>query len=361
MLFAAPHADAMVTFAGMRNVSRGWSMLARNCAGAPVILAGDIGATKAILLLALLRQGRIETVMERRYAVASFADFASMLECFLGACRQHRGRDARLSSACFGAAGPVSGDCIQMTNLPWRLDAGAIAAQFGIGHVRVVNDFEAAARGVEVLGPGDTTILQRGEPVPQAARVVIGAGSGLGVAYVLPQGRRFQVIAGEGGHAGFAPADEEQMRLWQALHARLGRVSVEHVVSGPGLLRIYEFLRGIQPDSPALAESVRAEGPAAISHHALEQGDVLACRALDMFISCYGAVAGDHAIAVTARGGVYVAGGIAPKILARLSAGGFMRAFNAKGAQSGMAAGIPVQVVTTERLGLLGAARIAAR
>lgn len=326
-----------------------------------VILAGDIGATKAILLLALLRRGRIETVLEQRYAVASFIDFAAMLASFLDACRQHCGRDARLSSACFGAAGPVSGDCIQMTNLPWRLDARAIAARFGIGRVRLVNDFEAAARGVEVLGPGDTTILQRGEPLPRAARVIIGAGSGLGVAYVLPQGRRFQVIAGEGGHAGFAPANEEQMRLWRELHARFGRVSVEHVVSGPGLVRIYEFLRGTQAKSPALEESVRADGPAAISRYALNEGDALAGRALDLFISCYGAVAGDHAISVTARGGVYVAGGIASKILERLSAGGFMAAFNAKGAQAEMAARIPVQVVTTERLGLLGAARIAAR
>ncbi len=326
-----------------------------------MILASDIGATKAFLLLAQLRRGRIETVLERRYAVASFTDFAAMLADFLGACRQHCSRGVRLASACFGAAGPVSGDCIQMTNLPWRLDARAIAAQFGIGRVRLVNDFEAAATGIEALGPDDATILQRGEPLPRAARVIIGAGSGLGVAYALPQGRRMQVIAGEGGHAGFAPADPEQMRLWCALHARFGRVSVEHVVSGPGLLHIYEFLCGTEPRSPGLEESVRAEGPAAITRYALELGDALACRALDLFISCYGAVAGDHAITVTARGGVYIAGGIATKILARLSAGGFIAAFNAKGAHAEMAASIPVQVVTTERLGLLGAARIAAR
>ncbi len=326
-----------------------------------MILAGDIGATKALLLLAQSRRGRIETVLERRYAVASFANFAAMLACFLDACRQHCGRDMRLTHACFGAAGPVSGDSIEMTNLPWRLDASVIAAQFGIGRVQLANDFEAAATGVEALGPDDTMILQRGEMLPQAARVIIGAGSGLGVAYALPQGRRMQVIAGEGGHAGFAPADPEQMRFWCALHTRFGRVSVEHVVSGPGLLHIYEFLRGSEPQSPALEESVRAEGPAAITRYALDEGDALACRALDLFISCYGAAAGDHAITVNARGGVFVGGGIAPKIIARLSAGGFMAAFNAKGAHAQMAAKIPVQVVTTERLGLLGAARIAAR
>lgn len=326
-----------------------------------MILAGDIGGTKALLMLASLRRGRLTPVLERRFDVAAFADFSSVLAHFVSECREVRGCNAHLSSACFGAAGPVSGHCIQMTNLPWRLDAQSIAAEFGIARVRLVNDFEAAAAGVEALAPGDSVILQRGEPLAQAARVVIGAGTGLGVAYALPQGKRYRIIAGEGGHAGFAPADAEQMRLWQALHARLGRVSVEHVVSGPGLQRIYEFLRGELPASTELERSLRSGGPAAISRQALEHGDALACRALDLFISCYGAVAGDHAIAVTARGGVYVAGGIAPKILARLSAGGFMRAFNAKGAQSGMAAGIPVQVVTTERLGLLGAARIAAR
>jgi glucokinase len=177
----------------------------------------------------------------------------------------------------------------------------------------------------------------------------------------MPQGKRYRVIAGEGGHAGFAPADEEQMRLWQALHTQFGRVSVEHVVSGPGLVRIYEFLRSGMPDAPTLRESLRSEGAAAISRHALEFGDPLACRALDLFIACYGAAAGDHALAVMARGGVYVAGGIARKIFSRLAQGGFVAAFNAKGAHARLSRRIPVTVVTTERLGLLGAALIAAR
>jgi len=326
-----------------------------------VILAGDIGGTKALLLLAALRRGRVEPVLERRYSVASFPGFSPMLARFLDECRQHRGRDAHLASACFGAAGPVSDARIRMTNLPWCLDAGAIAAEFGIGRVLLVNDFEAAAWGIEALGPGDSAMLQRGEPLPQAARVIIGAGSGLGLAYALPQGRHYRVIAGEGGHAGFAPADDQQMRLWQTLHAQFGRVSVEHVVSGPGLVRIYEFVRARLPEAPALNESVRAEGAPAISRNALEQGDLLACRALDLFIACYGAAAGDHALALTARGGVYIAGGIAPKILDRLAAGGFIAAFNAKGAHAQMNLRIPVHVVTTERLGLLGAALIAAR
>jgi glucokinase len=219
-----------------------------------MILAGDIGGTKA-LLLAALRQGRPEPVLERRYAVASFPGFSAMLARFLEKCHELRGRDARLASACFGAAGPVSDARIQMTNLPWCLDVRAIAAEFGIGRVLLVNDFESAA----------------------------------------------------------------------------------------------------------LRASVRADGAAAISRHALEHDDPLACRALGLFIACYGAVAGDHALAIAARGGVYIAGGIAPKILSRLAAGGFTAALNAKGANAQMNLRMPVQVVTTERLGLLGAALVAAR
>lgn len=326
-----------------------------------MILAGDIGATKALLQLATLRHGRPIPLLERRYAVAAFADFSALIACFIDEYRRCRGRDPRPVSACFGAAGPVSSGCIQMTNLPWCLDAAAIGARWNIARVRLVNDFEAAACGIQALGPGDSVVLQRGEPLARAARVIIGAGSGLGIAYALPQGKQFHVIAGEGGHAGFAPADDEQMRLWRALHAELGRVSVEHVVSGPGLARIYEFLCAGLPRAPALRARARREGAAAISCHALERNDALACRALDLFIACYGAVAGDHALAVTARGGVYIAGGIAPKILSRLAAGGFIAAFNAKGAQARLNLKVPVEVITTERLGLLGAALIAAR
>ena len=326
-----------------------------------MILAGDIGGTKALLLLARVRRGRPVAVLERRYAVASCADFSAMLASFLDECAPHLTRSRRISSACFGAAGPTADNCIQMTNLGWRLDGAAIAAQSGIAQVRLVNDFAAAAAGVEALAPGDLATLQQGEPVAQAPRVVIGAGTGLGVAYALPQGKRYQGIAGEGGHAGFSPADEEQLRLWQALRAQFGRVSVEHVVSGDGLGRIYDFVRAGLPEAPSLRASLSSEGVAAITRYALEHGDALAGRALDLFVACYGAVAGDHALAVTARGGVYVAGGIAPKILSRLAGGGFMAAFNDKGAQAHLNRKVPVRVVTTERLGLLGAALIAAR
>lgn len=324
-----------------------------------MMLAGDIGGTKALLMLAVARHGRPVVLLERRYAVAEFADFSAMLTRFLDECRTQRRPGERIAGACFGAAGPVSDNCIQMTNLPWRLDGEEIRTRFGIGRVELVNDFAAAAAGVDALAEADLATLQPGEPRASAPRVVIGAGTGLGVAYALPQGAGYRIIAGEAGHMSFAPADEEQTRLWQALHAQYGRVSVEHVVSGPGLGRIYDFLRAGMQEAPALRESLRAEGVAAISRHALEHGDPLAAAALDLFIACYGAVAGDHALAVAARGGVYIAGGIARRILSRLAAGGFMAAFNAKGAHAHLNRVVPVRVVVTERLGVLGASLIA--
>ncbi len=323
-----------------------------------MIIAGDIGGTKALFMLAQAEGGRPLALLERRYEVAYFAGFSGLLARFVEECRELHGPGLRIASACFGVAGPVSGGRVDMTNLAWTLDATAIAGEFDIGRVQLVNDFAAAATGVNALGEGDCSLLQCGEPLAEAARVVIGAGSGLGIAYLAPGGAGL-VIAGEGGHASFAPANEEQMRLWKALHAEFGHVCVEHVVSGPGLVRIFEFLRGSEPASPELEAAVRAEGAAAVSRFALDHADPLACRALDLFIDCYGAIAGDHALAVTARAGVFVAGGIATKILRRLAAGGFIRAFNAKGGYARLAAKMPVRVVTTERLGLIGAALIA--
>jgi len=184
---------------------------------------------------------------------------------------------------------------------------------------------------------------------------LIGAGTGLGVAFLVGRGSELQVISGEGGHVAFAPADEQQEALWRHLRSSLGRVELEHVLSGAGLARIYLHLRSIGcfAKSAALGDGDPA---AAIARAGIEKGDALALAALDLFIACYGAAAGDYALAALARGGVFVAGGIAPKILARLRAGGFMAAFNAKGKFTEAARACPVHVVTNERLGLLGAA-----
>lgn len=184
---------------------------------------------------------------------------------------------------------------------------------------------------------------------------MIGAGTGLGVAYRVANGAGYRIVAGEGGHAGFAPADAEQAALLLFLQAEFGRVSAEHVVSGVGLEHIYAYL------CRKVIVGTDAVDAAEISRRALEDAEPLALHALDLFIACYGAVAGDHALAVRADGGVYVAGGIAAKILPRLAAGGFLAAFNAKGTQAALMRACPVHVVLTHRLGLLGAACAAQR
>ena len=327
-----------------------------------MILVGDIGATKTLLEIGTLRQGRWHPAYGKRYVGADHPDFESVLRAFLLECKAHHGASVMIARACFGVAGPLLDNRVQMTNLPWLVDGAAISAAFGIPHVRISNDFAAAASGIDMLHAADLVPLQPGEPVAAAPRVVIGAGTGLGVAYMVWAEGGYQAIAGEGGHTGFAPSTPEQLELWRDLYARQGRVVAEDIVSGSGLVRIHEFLGRREGKSVAPAAALPGgDEAAAIAHAALESGDPLCSRALDLFLSCYGAIAGDHALAVMARSGVYVAGGIAPKVLPRLESGGFLAAFNSKGNYSGAARQIPVLVVTNERLGLLGAALLAAR
>jgi len=308
-----------------------------------MLLAGDIGGTKAFL--ALVEGGAIR--FERRYACGEYASFAVLLERFRADARGALGSEIEVERACLGVAGPVENGRAQLTNLPWAIDAREI----GVPHARLMNDFEASAYALEQLSGADLVTLQPGAPLESAPRLLIGAGTGLGVAILSGRGRDLRVIAGEGGHIGFAPANERQNALLAHLRASLKRVEVEHVVSGPGLARIYAFLRG---------GSDATRDPAEITKAALEQGDVLALSAVDLFLACYGAVAGDYALAVLARGGVYIAGGIAPRLLERMRGGGFLEAFNAKGSFRAQAQACPVHVVVNERLGLLGAAVAAA-
>ena len=327
-----------------------------------MIVAGDIGGTKT--LFALCEDDVRAPVFERRYGSHDAPDFPSLLGRFLEDSRATLGARAQPGRACFGIAGPVLGDRVKVTNLPWEIDARALERVFGFARVRLMNDFAAAAHGVEALANNDLVTLQQGEAVAGAPRVVLGAGTGLGVAYMVADDGGYRVIAGEGGHAGFAPADADQAALWDHIHGGTRRVELEDVLSGRGLARIYDYLRaaGRHPESPRVAREI-AEGDsaAAIAHGALERDDPLAGAALDLFVGIYGSAAGDHALNVVARGGVFIAGGIAPKILRRLAAGGFLAAFNAKGDFAALARQMPVHVVTNEKLGLIGAARCASR
>lgn len=314
-----------------------------------MILTGDVGGTKTLLALHDEHGG---LVVRRRYSSREAATFDALVARFLDEAA------AKPRLACFGVAGPVLGGRVKVTHLPWEVDAAALQARFGLRGVCLLNDFAAAAHGLDALSAADLVTLQAGAPLPARPKLVIGAGTGLGVAYV--QGG--QVLSGEGGHAAFAPADARQAALWQWLHQRLGRVQVEHVVSGRGLSHIYEFLRSQAPDAaPAGGAVAPAEDAAAeIGRRALQDGDSLSLAALDLFFSCYGSVAGDHALTVLALGGVYLSGGIAPKLLPRLAVGGLLAAFNDKGAQSHLTRACPLHVVTNSDLPLLGAARHAA-
>jgi glucokinase len=330
--------------------------------GEGMFIAGDIGGTKT--LLALCETDVRVPVFERRYGSHDDADFPSLLGRFLGDARSALGKPVQAERACFGIAGPVLGDHVKVTNLPWEIDSRALERVFGISSVRLLNDFAAAAHGIEALQDDDLVTLQSGDPIADAPRVVLGAGTGLGIAYMVSDGRRYRVVSGEGGHAGFAPADEDQVGLWRHVGAGSSRVELEHVLSGRGLARIYEYLRAARrhPESDSVArELAEGDSAAAIARGALERDDPLASAALDLFVAIYGAAAGDLALGVVARGGVFIAGGIAPKILPRVAAGGFIAAFNAKAEFAALMRRMPVRVVTNEKLGLIGAAHCAAR
>lgn len=316
------------------------------------LLAGDIGGTKTLLRL---MRGDI-VLCEQRYESAAWEGLEPMVADLLG------GR--RVDAACFGVAGPVHGRAARITNLPWHIDADAIAQHLSVPQVALINDFQAVAYGVEALGPDDLLTLQAGQPQEKAPRAVIGAGTGLGEGYLVWQGEHYVALPSEGSHADFAPASDLQVDLWRWLGERFGHVSWERVVSGPGLEAIYRFLRerGEFPESTLLGEMMRAgDAAAAISDFALHHHDPLASAALDLFIAAYGAEAGNLALKILASGGVYLAGGITPKIVERLKDGGFMGAFLAKGRFAELLATIPVTLVLNPKVGLLGAQQVASR
>ncbi|MCX7960081.1 MAG: glucokinase [Burkholderiales bacterium] len=321
----------------------------RAMTGERCALVADVGATKTHFALARLEGGAPRLAFVRRFEDRAYASFEAALAAYLAEARAALGTLA-LEGACFAAAGPVAERQVRLTNRDWVLDADALRAQLA-APVALENDFACAARGVEWLGAGDLVVLQPGEPLAAAPRVVIGAGTGLGVAYLAPSACGWIAIAGEGGHIGFAPQTDAQAALWRWLRAARARVACEDVLSGPGLAAIYAFLLGRPPGE---------RGPeAAAVEQAAEAGEPAAVRALELFCEIYGQGAGDHALAVLARGGVYVAGGIARRIVARLRAGGFVRAFADKGVHAALARRMPVYVVTNEHLELLGAAAIA--
>ena len=322
------------------------------------VLAGDIGGTKCLLALVEREGSGVRLLQERRFDSTAYPGLAPIVAEFLASAA------AAVESACFGVPGAVvAGEC-RTPNLPWVIRETELAAAGGIGRVRLVNDFAAAALGVLALGPDSLAPLQVGNPVEHGAKAVLGAGTGLGEALLVWDGRRYAVVPTEGGHADFAPQGDEQRALQRYLEREHGgHVSVERVVSGPGLVAIYRFLLAAgMPAATAVAAAMAAEDAAAvISRFALADADAACVRALALFVAAYGATAGNLALRTLPAGGLYVAGGIAPKIRASIEDGAFMAAFRGKGRVSEMMATFPVHLVLEPKVGLLGAALEALR
>lgn len=322
-----------------------------------VVLAADIGGTNAKLALARF-DGSARTLLKlANYPSGEYPALESVVHAFF------RDADvtphvAHLTAACFAVAGPVENGQARLTNLTWQIDESALAEACALPRVRVINDFAAAALGIAELAPQDFLTLQSGTPVARGERVVIGAGTGLGVGLLSWCEGRYHVHASEGGHADFAPGDALQDQFVAYLRRSFAHVSAERVLSGAGLPRILRFLEEStgQRAGTALVDAMAQADPAvAITNFALTARDELATRALDVFVAAYGNFAGSMALTTLAHGGVYVAGGIAPKISAKLANGTFMRAFSSKGRFKSLLETLPVQVVMNAQVGLYGA------
>ena len=322
------------------------------------ILAGDIGGTHARLML-VKNEGRDFSVLyQKDFASQQFPGLAPLVEEFLRGYTQADKPDR----ACFAVAGPVHDGRVKITNLPWQLDSVSLAESLGIESVSLINDFEGIAYGISHLDEKDFAILQRGEEEEHGNRFVLGAGTGLGQCLMTWCGDAYQVHATEGGHADFAPRDEREISLLNALLQTLSRVSYEDLLSGRGLAAIYHYLRTKNDkSSQSHLDLAQAEDAAAVISEKAKQGDPLSRSAMELFMSIYGAHAGDVALATRANGGVYVAGGIAQKNLELLKSGEFMQAFCYKPPMNALLERMPVRVVLSADVGLLGAAAFVLR
>lgn len=320
------------------------------------ILAGDIGGTKTLLQLGAA-DGTAAPILTKSYSSAAYPGLAEMLEDFL-----REAGTSDIAAACFALAGPVFGRRVTLTNLPWAVEADALAARFGIAQVMLINDFAAVGHGIPALPPDDLLTLQAGAPQAHGVRLVVGAGTGLGVAWLSWQNGRYAVHASEGGHMDFAPLDAIQYELLCYLQQRHGHVSCERIVSGPGLVAIFEFLRDSArgTPSPQLIAAMAAGDPAAAIAQFSSRGDEPVARlALDMFVEIYGAFIGNLALAALPCGGIYIAGGIAAKIVPCMQQGSFMRAFLDKGRYTQLLERMPLYIVMNPQVGLMGANRVA--
>ncbi len=328
-----------------------------------IVLAGDIGGTKTLLQLADIEAGSsCDVILGKRYVSAEWENLTSMVQDFMQAAQPAQ---ATVQAACFGIAGPVHGRHARTTNLPWRLNADAMERALGIADIRFINDFQAIGYGIDMLSDDDLVVLNQGNEVQHGNRVIIGAGTGLGQCFMVWQGEHYEVIASEGSHADFAPTDAEQIALLQYMQKKFNRCTWECVASGTGIGNIHSYMLDTHPGQES-AELTRARNngdpSAAISIAASNGSDTLAKRSMDLFCKLYGAQAGNLGLTGLADGGIYVAGGVAPRIIDMLKNGLFMQGFmNKDDRMQDLLAAMPVHVVVNAKVGLMGAAVVASR
>jgi glucokinase len=350
----------------------------------PILLAGDIGGTKTILRLVSADVSTETeeyppqtTLHEQTYPSAEYPDLVPIVHKFITEAGEKLGEIPTLEKACFGIAGPVVNNTSDLTNLGWFLSAPELEQNLQIPHVSLINDFAAVGYGVLGLSPDDIYTLQPGKPQPNLPIAVIGAGTGLGQGFLIRHGNAYHTYPSEGGHTDFAPCSELEFQLLRDIKNRgnLDRVSVERVVSGRGIVSIYQFLREQEntEESPQLREIYhqweREKGHqekmidlgAEISKAAITEGDYICQKTLEIFIKAYGAEAGNLALKLLPYGGMYIAGGIAAKNLSLMKDGKFLRAFLQKGRVSPLLEQVPLYLVLNPKVGLIGAALYAAR
>ncbi len=330
-----------------------------------MILAGDVGGTKVDLALYNFQNGKLSLERQQKYPASEFATLQDVVKAFLATEGTVEKVEHEVVAACFGCPGPVKDGHLKLTNLPWELDSRDLSKILDIEHIFLINDLEANGYGIAELGPDQIFELEEGDKSALGHRALVSAGTGLGEALLIwnSQAQRHMPLASEGGHADFAPRTPDEIELLEWLTAKLGgHVSYERVVSGIGLKNIYEFLRdqkGMEEPS-WLRDRIEAEDQNSVIGMTGEDGSSeLTARALDMFTSVYGAECGNMGLKLLASGGVYLGGGIAPKILKTLQNGSFRKAFLDKGRLSPVLERMPVRVILEDRCALIGAAAFA--
>ncbi len=333
-----------------------------------MLLAGDIGGTSTRLALVQANAGKLRVVVQAKYKSREHQGLDEIVKAFISE-QQAAGHNEKIEHAAFGIAGPIRGGRVRTPNLPWIVDAAQLATELKVADVHLLNDLEANANGIPVLESIDFVTLNVGKPDLEGNAAIISAGTGLGEAGIIFDGKQLHPFACEGGHSDFSPRDELESELLMHLREKFrdasqGHVSYERVLSGPGLVNIYEFLRdsGRGKETSEIAEAMQTNDPAAvISKAALAATCALCVQAMNLFVSFYGAEAGNLALKILSTRAIYIGGGIAPKIISKLKEPIFLEAFQAKGRMRPLMTAMPIHVIMNEYTALLGAARYAAQ